>query len=284
MAQAKIENDGCAVCGKEATKLCGKCKGVSYCGRACQSVDWGSHGPTCQLFLDHTPFCGVCNASQDFENICFQCGFIFCKPCYESDLMKCQCRGCSRLLRKVSTVTPKNIRALEDLVDRETTHPNKRRSVWYCVLGSTFKDHFRNAAKAKHYFDLAGRLGYGRGYVGLGRLYEGNGDWEKAREAYEKGAALDSIPCIHLLGRHHEAGAFDDGNADYQSAKKWYKKGVRLGSGGCCCELGRMYLRGGGEERLLIQRMPLLTSTGVLKKETKSRNLIWESVTTLVQV
>merc|ERR1712183_439473 len=37
----------CMVCYSNGTKLCSKCKSVSYCGVKCQKVDWSRHKGKC---------------------------------------------------------------------------------------------------------------------------------------------------------------------------------------------------------------------------------------------
>ncbi|OSC99312.1 hypothetical protein PYCCODRAFT_1460866 [Trametes coccinea BRFM310] len=39
---------GCAICGKPALQRCGQCQSASYCGTACQRVDWPAHKASCR--------------------------------------------------------------------------------------------------------------------------------------------------------------------------------------------------------------------------------------------
>ncbi|KAI0672104.1 hypothetical protein C8Q78DRAFT_971565 [Trametes maxima] len=48
-AIGKLNNKtGCDVCGKHSGLRCGQCQSASYCGPACQKVDWPSHKRTCR--------------------------------------------------------------------------------------------------------------------------------------------------------------------------------------------------------------------------------------------
>ena len=38
----------CAVCGKEDTKACSRCKVTAYCGKSCQIADWPRHKAQCK--------------------------------------------------------------------------------------------------------------------------------------------------------------------------------------------------------------------------------------------
>lgn len=41
-------NPGCGSCGKDAKKLCSKCKQVEYCSKECQALAWSTHKSTCK--------------------------------------------------------------------------------------------------------------------------------------------------------------------------------------------------------------------------------------------
>ena len=45
----RVSNQKCAECGKtvERSKLCGECRMVGYCGKACQQRHWASHRAMC---------------------------------------------------------------------------------------------------------------------------------------------------------------------------------------------------------------------------------------------
>ena len=243
-----IDTDACVVCGKETTKICSKCKGVSYCGKECQQSDKKSHEPTCELVLDNVPWCDVCNASQDLRVVCFQCGFVFCGPCFERATRKKGglCPGCSRPIAKSTVRNEKNVLVLKDLVEKETNTLDYRRVIWCFVLGQIFLELLpKNLTLAKHYFNLSGSLGYGEGYKRLGELYMEEGDWRRAKEAFEEGTAFQCVGAMRTLGTYYRTGAFG-GNIDYRLAKKWYKEGARLGDEACIYHLGVMYHCGVG--------------------------------------
>jgi hypothetical protein len=35
-----LTEDGCAICGKKASQLCGQCQASRYCSKECQQTDW----------------------------------------------------------------------------------------------------------------------------------------------------------------------------------------------------------------------------------------------------
>ncbi len=39
----------CAVCGREASKRCSRCRNEWYCGRECQVQQWKKHKPVCDI-------------------------------------------------------------------------------------------------------------------------------------------------------------------------------------------------------------------------------------------
>lgn len=140
-------------------------------------------------------------------------------------------------------------------MNTETNRHNERRSYWYFHLGRVFDDQeqglgeragtHRDIALAKYYYNLSGNLGFSVGYFRLGVLLLSEGDWGKAKEAFEQGAALQSVNAILFLARGYTTGAFG-GNVDFKLAKKWYKKGARLGSVLCCYQLAILHRRGDG--------------------------------------
>lgn len=114
------------------------------------------------------------------------------------------------------------------------------------MLGETFEAlEPKNMTQAKHYFNLAGNLGYGDGYGRLGSFYMREGDRHRAKEAFEKGAALQSVGAMYCLGTCYYDGTYG-GNADYRTAKKWFREGARLGDDPCIYFLGYMYYFGLG--------------------------------------
>lgn len=249
---SNVDTEPCAVCGKETTKICSKCKAVSYCGTECQKSDWESHEPNCVFLLDCLPSCDVCTSRLVKENVtglCFRCGFILRGPCLERETGKKDglCPGCSRLTMKSTAPTEDNVLALRDLVEKETNLLDNRRVLWCFALGHIlFADLVpKNIALAKHYFSLSGSLGHGEGYRKLGDIYMSEGEWHQAKEAFEKGAALQSVGAMHSLGTYYQDGSFG-GSSDYRAAKKWFKEGARLGDKDCIHSLGSIYFFGQG--------------------------------------
>jgi hypothetical protein len=55
----------CAICNTSPAKLCHQCKSISYCSRACQSVDWPCHKLVCASFLSTNSHAGTQAADPD---------------------------------------------------------------------------------------------------------------------------------------------------------------------------------------------------------------------------
>jgi TPR repeat protein len=147
---------------------------------------------------------------------------------------------------KSTAPTEDNVLALRDLVEKETNLLDNRQVLWCFALGHIFADLVpKNIALAKHYFSLSGSLGHGEGYRKLGDIYMSEGEWHQAKEAFEKGAALQSVGAMHLLGTYYQDGSFG-GSSDYRAAKKWFKEGARLGDKDCIHSLGSIYFFGQG--------------------------------------
>lgn len=88
--------------------------------------------------------------------------------------------------------------------------------------------------KAKRCFEIAGTLKYGDAYNNLAFMYSAEGNWERTKDNFEKGAALHDLASIFNLGNRHFTGELHDGRPNYEMAKKWYKMGARLGDAECC--------------------------------------------------
>jgi hypothetical protein len=47
-----LAEDGCTVCGKKASQLCGQCQASRYCSKECQQTDWNLHKFLCGTYKD----------------------------------------------------------------------------------------------------------------------------------------------------------------------------------------------------------------------------------------
>lgn len=253
MSQNKLATDNaCTVCGKmeDTSSVCGRCKKVSYCGSACQKSDWKSHKATCELFLEDVACCDACKAGQKVTLVCFLCGAIYCAACVDHVWKADSCQVCSEPQEKAFPASHNSIQVFLDLVEKDTT--NKRRGFWLSLLGQYYRDGIdggilaQDKEKAKRCFEIAGSLKYGEAYNKLAIMYSIEGDWQRSKETFEKGAALHDLASIFNLGQHYFSGDFSGGKPNYKMAKKWYHMGAELGDAVCCHQLSDMYRRGVG--------------------------------------
>jgi hypothetical protein len=242
--------DACAACGKEGTSVCGRCKKVSYCGPACQKAHWKSHKTTCQLSLENVACCDACKVvGKKAKLACLFCGTLYCVACRDCAVDSDRCQVCSKPPSEAFCPSNTTIQAFQDLVKRDTA--NKRRGFWLMLLGQMYVLGMdgvlaQDKEKAKQYFEIAGMLNCGVAYNKLAIMYSNEGDWQRSKDTFEKGAALHDLASIYNLGKHHFSGAFHNGKPNYEMAKKWFKMGARLGDAECCYRLGDMYSRGVG--------------------------------------
>lgn len=240
----------CATCGKEnADSKCSKCKMVYYCSSECQQKDWQSHKETCFPFRQGVALCDVCNATQEVEHNCCQCGTLYCTPCLEKE-KPVKCMGCEKPMAKVCRLDrEENLRALEALVDEESD--DKRRGYWCIVIaqmylyGITGTGVEEDWEKAKLYAELAGSLGYAEGYNFLGARCVEEGRWEEGKEWWEKATAMQFAVSFTNMGKSFYGGSFG-GHVDYAAAETMFRKGLKLGDIDSCYMLGLMHANGQG--------------------------------------
>ena len=131
--------------------------------------------------------------------------------------------------------------------------------------------------KAREWFEKAAAMNDGRAFYALGLIYSsGDGvrqDDKKAREFYEKATAMNNAMAINNLGYMYEQG--HGVKQDYKKARELYEKAASMGNALAIYNLGVMYGQGLGVKQDYKKARELYEKAAAMNNALAINNLGW---------